>query len=266
MSPSGHGSTAPGTAAVRSATWTSHPTAGPASQAHACAGAEPSGESTAASTPSTVAGATAGTASRLATTAIGLTSPLSPATSGAVTRNAAAGTASASAAHVGTPRRRKASVHPGARSTRAAVASTDSANPRVDGQRRIHQQQHQHGHGQRRERGTAPPQRQCEQHHCAHRGGAHHARRRAGKHHEPGDRRGAQRCCEPRVGSQQPQQGQHRAPDDGEVRPGHGQQVGETRRPEVGLHLGGETGGVADRQPGEQPGRCGRQHGGGGLA
>jgi len=35
--PPGHGTTAPGTAAARSATVTSQPTAGPASQAHPCA-------------------------------------------------------------------------------------------------------------------------------------------------------------------------------------------------------------------------------------
>ena len=127
--PPGHGTTAPGTAAARSATVTSQPTAGPASQAHPCAAGIATGDSTAASTPSTVAGATAGAATRFATTVTRLTLPLRPASSGAVARQAAAGTASISATPGGTPRCRIRATHPGTTSTSAAVASTDRPNP-----------------------------------------------------------------------------------------------------------------------------------------
>ncbi|GAA5118847.1 hypothetical protein GCM10023320_23600 [Pseudonocardia adelaidensis] len=42
--------------------------------------------------------------------------------------------------------------------------------------------------------------------------------------------------------------------------PGHREEVGEPRGPEVRLDLGGEPGRVADRQAGQQPARRGRQH------
>ena len=87
------------------------------------------GDSTAAPTPSSVAGAIAGTTSRFAGTATRLTVPDSPAITGPQASCAAAGTASASAAPGGTPRRRSPSRHRGASSSRPDVASTDRVNP-----------------------------------------------------------------------------------------------------------------------------------------
>src|SRR3954468_22680788 len=87
------------------------------------------GDTTAADTPSSVASGTAGAASRLAGTATRLTVPDRPAMTGPQATWAAAGTASASAAPAGQPRRRSASRQGGGRRSSPAVASVDSANP-----------------------------------------------------------------------------------------------------------------------------------------
>src|SRR5690349_6441565 len=66
---------------------------------------------------------------RFAGTATRLTAPDMPAITGAQATWAAAGTASASAAPAGQPRRRSPSRHTGASSSSPAVASTDSVKP-----------------------------------------------------------------------------------------------------------------------------------------
>ncbi len=119
----------PGTSDAFRPTVISQPTSGPDSSTSTRAAPWWTGATTAASTPSTVAGATTGAATRLATTDTRLIRPEIATTSGAVTTLAAIGTASASASPIGTPRSRRAAAHRGARSTSAAVATTDNANP-----------------------------------------------------------------------------------------------------------------------------------------
>ena len=169
--PPGHASVAPGTAAHRRATHTSHDTPGPASHTSASAPPDHHGATAAASTPSTVTGATIGAASRFATTATRLTSPDRPAITGAVTTWAATGTASASAIPGGTPRARHRATIPGASSTSAPVASTDSANPGSVAEPGVDEQQDDHRRAQRRHHRPPPTHRERE-----HRDPAHHRR------------------------------------------------------------------------------------------
>ncbi len=127
--PSGQGRLPAGTRAPYRATSTSHHAGQCASQAASSAPTGQNGDTVAASTPSTVAGAIAGTTRRLAGTATRLTVPDRPAITGEQANCAAAGTARASAAPGGTPRRRSASRQRGASSSRPPVASTESAKP-----------------------------------------------------------------------------------------------------------------------------------------
>ena len=212
----------------------------------------------AASTPSTVAGATAGAASRLATTATGLTSPPNPATSGAVTRKAAAGTASASAASRGTPRAVSARRPPRRQEHERGGGRHRQREPGVDGERGIGEQQHQHGGGERGQRGSRPAHAQRHQRDRSHHRRPHHARRWPGEHHEAHEDRARHGRRQPRIGPQPPQAREHGTGQDRQIGPGHREQMGEPGGAEVVVHLGGERAGVADGQPGQQPGLGGR--------
>lgn len=127
--PPGQESSAPGSAAPVRATRAIQPAGTAAQRASSSAAGIHTGAAPSAANPSTVAGPAANSASRLQGTATRLTRAASTATTGPHTACAAAAAASASASRGGTPRRCMASLHRGARVSRAPVASTDNRKP-----------------------------------------------------------------------------------------------------------------------------------------
>src|SRR5690606_24150744 len=99
--PCGHGRLASGIPAAHRETVMIHPTAYPAGITSTWAASGQNGAISAATNPSRVAGATAGPASRLAGTATRLISPDISTSTGVTAACAAAGTTTASAAHLG---------------------------------------------------------------------------------------------------------------------------------------------------------------------
>jgi hypothetical protein len=127
--PPGQPTVAPCSPPKKFASQTSQRHGHPARSASRRAGANHSGDTTAAAKPTIVVGATTGSASTFAGMATRLTRPEIAAMIGAVTTCAAAATATDSAMTAGTRLRRKATAHAGASTSSAAVASTDMAKP-----------------------------------------------------------------------------------------------------------------------------------------
>ncbi len=129
VQPPGQSSSAPGRAAPLRATSAIHSAGHPAGWAIHPASGGASGATASAANPRTVAGPTAASASRLQGTPTRLTRSVSTTTTGAHTAWAAAAAASTSAQRGGTPRRRSAADHTGAKVSSAPVARTESAKP-----------------------------------------------------------------------------------------------------------------------------------------
>lgn len=122
------------------------------------------------------------------------------------------------------------------------------------------QQQDRHRRGQRGDRRPAAPRGEGQQGDPAHRRRAQHAGLRPGQHHEPDEPGHGHQCLQAAVRAAQPewpeQQGQH----DRDIGPGHGGEVRQPGPAELLGQLGVHPAGVTDDEPGQQPGRAGRQH------
>ena len=127
--PEGTGTAAAGSAAPVSATRNSHHSSGPVNRMNNRAADGHTGHRAAAAVPSSVIGGMTTATARLASTPTKLSRPEMAATNGAVTNCAASAMQMPSASGFGTPRAVSRADQAGARTTSAAVADTDRANP-----------------------------------------------------------------------------------------------------------------------------------------
>ena len=147
----------------------------------------------------------------------------------------------------------------------AAVATTDSAKPGIDGEPRIEHEEHAHGRRQRGNGRPRPPGGQRQQRDRAHRRGADDARARAGEHDEGDERQACDDGLDPPVGGPPAQRPEHAGEDDRDVGAGHGGEVAQPGAAELLRQDRVHGAGVAHRQARQQTGRARLQHASGGC-
>ena len=168
MSPDGTTTDAPGSAAARSDTHSSHPIGGRTNGATNTAIGGQISAHKAITAPNTVMIPITGATAMFAAIVTTLKVPAMAPTNGAVTTNAAPETAVISENQRGQPLRRSTSTHTGAMITSGARRSSRQRKSPVDGQLGHHDYQNDDGGGKSRQRLFAPTSDQTEQAYQAH--------------------------------------------------------------------------------------------------